>query len=192
MKKIYFTLICCLPFWLQAQTSKYTELGFNTSPLLTTFISIGQVEASNPPVAFTWKRVKNNGRVLRMGIGFNLRSETGFIEPNTNKFFFNIGFERRRNITEKWKYYWGGDLIFNRENNFRERSLIGDGVGLGPILGIRYVINDKISFSTESTLYLVFGDETFMSFIPPTSIYFNVQFKKRKRIRRRDRIADEF
>lgn len=192
MKNIYFVMLCCLPFIIEAQTTKTTELGFNTSPLLTTFISIGQTEASNPPVAFTWKRVKTNGRVFRMGIGFNLRSRTGFIEPNTNQFFFNIGFERRRHISEKWEYYWGGDLMFNRETSFSERSLIGDGIGLGPVLGIRYVVNDKISFSTESTLYLVFGEETFMSFIPPTSIYFNLEFKKKKRIRRRDRIADEF
>lgn len=177
---------------MQAQTTKTIELGFNSSPLLTSFISIGQTEAANPPVAFTWKRVKTNGRVFRMGIGFNLRSRTGFIEPNTNQFFFNIGFERRRDISEKWEYYWGGDLMFNRETNFRERTLLGDGIGLGPVLGIRYVVNEKISFSTESTLYLVFGEETNMSFIPPTSIYFNLEFKKKKRIRRRDRIADEF
>jgi len=185
-------LLCCLSVFLKAQSNKKTEIGFNASPLLTTFVSIGQAQAANPPIGFTWKRVRENRRALRIGLGFNLRSETGFLEPNTNRFYFHIGFERRRDITEKWKYYWGGDLLFNRENSFSERSLIGDGAGLGPVIGLLYVFNDKISLSTESSMYLIFGDETSFSFIPPTSIYFNVQFNKKKRKRRRDRIAEEF
>lgn len=192
MKKLFVAVLCCTTVFLHAQKTKRTELGFNTSPLLTTFISIGATQTSNPPIAFTWKRIRENGRALRMGLGFNLRSETGFIEPNTNKFYFHIGFERRRDITEKWKYYWGGDILFNRENSFRERSLIGDGVGLGPVLGLHFMFNEKISLSTESSMYLMFGDEASFNFIPPISIYFNVQFKKQKRKRRRDRIAEQF
>lgn len=192
MKKLFIAALCGMSVFLQAQNTKKIEIGFNMSPLLTTFVSIGQVQSANPPIAFTWKRIKENRRALRMGFGFNLRSETGFVEPNTNRFYFHIGFERRREISEKWKYYWGGDLLFNRENSFRERSLIGDGVGLGPALGLLYAFNEKISLSTESSMYLVFGDETSFSFIPPTSIYFNVQFDKQKRKRRRDRIAERF
>ncbi len=192
MKKFFVAVLCGITVFVQAQSTKKTEVGFNASPLLSTFISIGGTRIINPPMAFTWKRVRENGRALRMGLGFNLRSETGFIEPNTNKFYFHLGFERRRDITDKWKYYWGGDILFNRENSFIQRSLIDDGVGLGPVLGLFYVFNEKISLSTESSMYLMFGDEASFNFIPPTSIYFNVQFKKRKRKQRRKRIAEQF
>jgi len=178
MKKILIIVLLSLPFVLQAQQKRTHEIGLNASPFLSSFVSIGQTEFTNPHVAFTWKRVKPNGNTIRLGIGYNLKSFTGFSEPFRNKFRLQMGFEKRYSLMNNWQYYWGADGVLNIENLARGRSLVGEGIGLGPIFGIIYNLNDKMSLSTESTLYIIFSSETTMSFIPPTSLFFNLKFVK--------------
>jgi len=159
---------------------KTREVGLNATPFISTFISIGETSLKDQVATLTWKNINSKNRGFRLGIGVHI-DDSRF--GNSASFHLRIGFERRRLIKNNWWYYWGGDILLNLDDEFfaDPNPSFGTGFGVGPVFGMFYQINNRISLSTESSLYVIFGDGTVINFIPPISLFFNMRFKKMKR-----------
>lgn len=92
-----------------------------------------------------------------------------------SSFVLRWGRERYNNLFENWTYYTGYDFLIFAENNG------GGGIGTGPIAGLRYDLNERISLSAEGALYLTIGGvnpTVSLSARPPSSLTMNVRFYK--------------
>lgn len=184
MKNYLFLLVLIFPFFAFSQEIpdavkyKTREVGLNATPFVSTFISIGETSLRNQVATITWKNINAKNNAFRIGIGIKLDDF-----DDGNSVHFRIGFEKRRLIKKNWWYYWGGDLLLNVDDDFfvDNNPAFGTGFGIGPVFGLFYNFNDRISLSTESSLYLIVGDGTSFNFVPPISLFFNVRFKKMKR-----------
>ncbi len=154
MKKIIYFIIALtfLPIFSQAQdtNSKVREIGINL----------------NGPSSFGIRyRSGNEQSLLRLtllsinGENSNNKDSDGSIKRSSIGFGFNIGFEKRRSITNNLCFYYGSDLLnsYNRETyEYPSTNLFSDNSkywtlspGLGIILGFNYKINNDINISAE-------------------------------------------
>ncbi len=189
------------------------EIGINATFFIQQFISFGTSSNVNvSPYAITYRRIKSNRGIFRAGFGMNGTTTTIEVDGTTisesHSFVVDtrFGIERQFNIGKHWSTSLGGDL----RSQFREAKTsnpqFGENFvaidktisnGIGPVLGIRFDINEKMGLYTETAFLaeLAFGksitefgmgvdsDESkqtvFSSqFSLPTSIYFIIKFNK--------------
>lgn len=166
-----------------------TELGMNMTALVNQLVPFKDVTNRTGPYAATLK-VINGKNAFRMAVGLHVvTSESGFLIQGTNNeniinFNARIGFERRREINEKFMFYQTFDFMamagnFNSPiNDFEDDENAGAGIGLG--LGIEYFIFENLSLTTEGIGFLgvVGGTSSIFSatVIPPISIFLNYKF----------------
>lgn len=146
------------------------ELGVNATALLTNFLSFNSDLVDPGAYVLTYKRINERGRGFRLGFGVSLNS----IEGENSFINFRLGYERQTVITSKWLFYWGIDLVANVGNFNDPTTEISKGVGLGPVIGIQYRINEKIGFSTESSFYFLSkeaGEFEFKAALPSFLIF---------------------
>ena len=79
---------------------------------------------------------------------------------------FRVGLDYQTPIDEHWRLYYGVDVLKgfgNRQNDFLKDGVLAynnytDGTtGVGPILGIQYHLNKRISFQTEASVYFTYN-----------------------------------
>lgn len=185
MKNYPFLLLILAPFFLFAQETpndfkyKKKEFGLNATPFIGNFIRVGDIAMEDQVATFTWKSINYKNVGFRLGLGISI--ENSFITTR-NALHFRIGFEKRKLIKDNWWYYWGMDALLNADDIGDRNPSFGSGIGAGPVIGMFYEINDRIFLSTESSLYLIVGDGANISFVPPVSLFFNMRFKKIKRL----------
>jgi len=192
------------------------EVGINSTFFIANFISFsGNIPNLVSPYALHYKMwVGRHG--LRVGLGANFReqredatSTTGAFTSTTTQVDARIGYEFQLPLARGWNMYFGADLVYqyalsSQKNNSGfatvETSTTGNTLGGGPVLGIQFFINDRISLGTETTCYFLSEDvveatrsdfqpefdseqhstDKSFSFIPPTSIFVNIRFGKKK------------
>jgi len=188
MKNLLLLLSIAAPFFVFAQEVsdafkyKTREVGLNATPFITNFISVGDIDLKDQVAAFTWKKINHKNNGFRLGLGISIDNSSFF--AINNSFHFRIGFEKRKLIKNKWWYYWGADALLHVDDFLSSdpNPSFSSGVGAGPVIGMFYEINDMITLSTESSLYIFFVDGINMTFVPPISLFFNMRFKKLKRL----------
>lgn len=152
------------------------EVGLNTTSLLKNFISIGNVPREDVIKSITYKRISNSRNGFRSAFGAASREEFG-----PTFFFLSMGYERRMKAFKGFSPYWGFDIYAHasdRQN--RPTSSIGRGFGFGPIFGLNYNVNDRLSLGTESAMYVNIDIVSAQfTFIPPLDLFLNVKFNKK-------------
>ena len=153
--------------------TNYLELGLN---LTTAVASAGFHFADNlladDPYFLHLKFVTH--RVgIRAGFGTSLYSQKKLDDIDNlgridavNRYDFRAGLDYQIPIDEHWRLYYGADFLKgfgSRQNDFLKDGVLAhndyvDGtIGGGPILGIQYHLNNRISFQTEGTLYFTYN-----------------------------------
>ncbi len=224
MKKILFLLFVSLIFagQIAAQDDDYTktsqlkhEIGINATAFVKQILSFGDTAtaSNNSPYLITYKMITNSSIALRFGFGgrYNRQKESfeGFEDSavlTNSAFDVRIGAEWQKSIAKRWKTSIGLDFI---TNSILEKRVIDTGfdvvtfeeksfsLGGGPVLGIYFNINDKISLYTEGAAYFTSGEsastqdfknfpefnleednitETDFSLYIPTTLYFIFTF----------------
>lgn len=120
----------------------------------------------------SYKKSKDDLKFFRLTLvtlnGFNFKAVPDSMGSNKNSFGlgFNIGYEKRKSINNKFSFFKGLDFLtaFNSQMTdvvydkikFQKRSV---SLGVGYVLGCTYKINEDISISTEIIPSIVFTNE---------------------------------
>jgi hypothetical protein len=147
----------------------YVEAGFNLTGAIQTFVRNRTDSIYTDPYALSLKII-NDKMAYRFGLGYSFRTseDITLIQArvnNLNRFDIRAGIERQLVLGEHWRIYAGADILWglvDGKNQFAEGNPNGEIItvkvnehllGGGPILGIQYHLNSRISFLTEASLY---------------------------------------
>ena len=164
------------------------EVGLNLTNVLSSFLSIDneQLDADPYSVGFKIKKGKN---VFRTSASLVLKNSlendaiiNGQRSLKDNVFGLKLGYEKRMRISDRFSGFFGFDMLgeYRIEEsefvpNFGERvEDVQEQIvfGGGPVLGIMFHINKKLSLGTESTLYFIYGKEdSETKFLPSGEIF---------------------
>jgi len=220
MKKPILLLILLFSFLLNSyhvngqvevtdSKEKFSEFGLNVTSFVNEFISLNSNDSDIGDYMVTYKYHLGKS-ALRIGLGGQFRQVDDETEggggrvTKDNSFDFRIGYEVKTKITPRWGFYFGADATlgwaeskattFNFEQVELTTSLTE--FGGGPIAGIQFFINPRISLATEASLYYTYSEsrevEKFsvntlfntdelstsnnFDFGLPTSLYFVIRF----------------
>ena len=164
------------------------EIGLNLTNVLSSFLAVNNNALTEDPYSLSYKYVLGKS-AIRSAISITFRNSleddiiiNGQRAIAENQFGLKLGYERRIAISEKFTCFLGMDILgeyFKEESkfvpNFGEQ--VSDvqhvvSVGGGPVLGIMFHLNPRISFGTESTLYFIYGQEdSETKFLPSGEIF---------------------
>jgi hypothetical protein len=187
-KTLLLILLLGTSLYTQAQDTTRTthELGINASGFIKTFIT----PANSTPLSATantyllsYKSVFKNGTAIRFGLGGNLVNRnqnednfTGTLKTKTNQFNTRLGFEWQFKVTRRWNFFTGLDAIYSSGTAYSEVPLDNinkiitetksTSVGGGPVVGLQFRLNKRISLLAEGALYYQNSKTTDMSDIP--------------------------
>ncbi len=173
-------LSLCISLFAQDEAAKKVqhEFGLNISSLAKNFIAFNSENLDPVPYVLKYKLINTNSQknkvsAMRFALGFNVSHNIlgeGLLihRKKLTKLFFILGFERQYRISKRWGLISGFDIIpsFDRTKIYKNSAFSGvEGelgrsktfrIGCGPFIGIQFFINDRISLTTESTLYLFY------------------------------------
>lgn len=176
MKNLLLGIFCISSCALYSQSSDKPfykhEIGLNVTDLLNTLLNSSATN-DNSIYTFIYKRRTNEKKAIRTGFGLQIlqnsndsNSQTGFRVISRTNLNARVGLEWRTNISNKFDLLYGIDFLggysqsestFFDFNGRIENNNTGISIGSGPILGIQFHISDRMSISTETTLYYVFS-----------------------------------
>jgi hypothetical protein len=145
------------------------DIGFNTSIILS-----GLVNSSGSPFDLMVKKQKNSNTANRFGISLfadiatNTFIGTSSYNQNDNySLSITVGKEKQNQISKKWIFYYGGDLVpfyqyysqeYNSLGQIQYDNLTKDyGLRISPFLGIRFQINNRLYAATEGLLRISYS-----------------------------------
>jgi len=151
-----------------SKKKRTSEIGLNITNTLAGFFNAGGTNLPTDPFLLSYKKANKSG-AIRFGMNFKVTSKKEFLinsgerELKENDFFFRGGYEWRSVIDKRFTFYYGLDAVVEFENeqlnnisfNFDDISSFENvyGFGGGPVLGVLFHLNDRISLSTESSIY---------------------------------------
>jgi len=124
----------------------YKEYGFNMASILQSVPILPVGRDGFPNYVLFFKRKKTGKEKT---FRFHAAGSLGGVEFAITSFELKLGMEYPRPLTNGWEYYYGYDFLTFVQNRGSEA-----GIGAGPIFGMRYNLNDFISFGTEGSAYL--------------------------------------
>jgi hypothetical protein len=180
MKNYFLLFLLLWTYAAQAQKSKadkspkaaqktYLELGLNVTGAIQSFVRNNTDSIYSDPYALSLKFVTHKFG-LRLGAGFSTRSSKYITllqarVDNLERVDLRAGLDYQHPINEHWRVYYGADVLYGTVNGFQQ---FNDGskdiltvdvkekmVGVGPILGVQYHLNKRISFQTEAAFYFL-------------------------------------
>ncbi len=142
---------------------KRHEVGFNATLFVKQILNFSSNSIPFSPYQFTYKYLTKKGVNFRLGSGVSSSKTTETVpksDPKVTKNYslhHRLGIEKQSVINKHWKCYYGVDLTYDysdSKSDFGTSSIrdIGSGFGAGPVLGIQYYINDRLSFYTEASM----------------------------------------
>ncbi len=150
---------------------RHKEIGLNMTFLISQFVPLGGQVLFPGVIDYSFKLYDSKQNAFRFGFGASWEL-LSFIERQTNiRAGMRLGYEKRKHLYKKFYYTWGVDGLFylGPIRGGESPNSIEGGIGLGPVIGIEYQLNDYMYLSTESMLF--FGLPTFINVIPPTAIF---------------------
>ncbi len=181
LKSIVFCYFMCHGFLLSAQDvadARSTELSININNFISRYLSFSDRDFSieDPYTMMIHRSTTNKDKFFRFGFGLDLRFTNDKVEDDfgtddersTRGISTNLrfGVEKRKMIHPRFRMHYGQDVVLGY-NSFKTESDQGSSfesngrgflVGYGPVVGISFLINDRISIWTESTLYLTYSN----------------------------------
>jgi hypothetical protein len=169
LKSLLITLfsLFSLNSFAQDETAAKTyrhELGLNTTLLIKQVFSFNSNNIPFSPYLVTYRYTLNKKARLRAGAGI-LAQKTTFTQEDIDKRFsksynldFRFGIEKQAALTDRWKAYYGVDITYTYNETLSESSFGSfnnqvKGFGAGPIAGIQFYLNKRISLFAEASLY---------------------------------------
>jgi hypothetical protein len=165
-------------FWANS-----TEVGLNCTPLLSKFVPFNLGPKATEVIGI---KTKVNGE----NIGFKFAFGSDINAGGGNSYFYmSIGYEKRRPIAGKFTFTsgWDGVISFNQLQPAEVPSIFG----LGKFFDLEYNINDRFFIGTEAEFYFGIptnfdaGNVSFIKFMSPTSLYFNIRLPNKMRLNQR-------
>ncbi len=144
------------------------EFGINATNFINLFFSFNDNNALTNNYLLTYKRTKDDKKVIRMGIGLrgnhsidNPDDDFSNFDKRTSSLFdldYRLGVERQFSIKGKWSVNAGIDWIvgYRYDNVNTDENKVTRHVyytGGGPVGGIQFMINERIGLLTETSLY---------------------------------------
>lgn len=174
MKKLILLLVL-LPCMLIVKGQKSTKtikgdgfyIGLNSTNVIKNLLSFSS-NSTNDPYTLVGSLNKGNS-AFRFGIGVDIATKKNddlrFADNTNSKFDFRVGYQWTKQLWSNLYFIYGVDILGGWENDF---SVIGSisnqddiwKVGLGPISGVLYRINNRLSISTESSFYFNYSNRT--------------------------------
>ena len=157
------------------------QIGVQANALIREVLNFNNNTNTTPanPYFLTYSmNFKSTGWGFRSGLGYNYNSfsTSDGITATTNDvndLHLRIGAERAFRLTRKWSTGVGIDVVYNNENRKTSNVIspnIGGGVmdvkttetttGGGPMGWLRYHLNERILLGTETSFYMVTGNQT--------------------------------
>lgn len=176
MKFPLLIIVCLLPVLVYGQksrTGKHWEVGLNSTQLLRNLFAQNPTGVIGDYTFFVKRGTEK--RLIRTHYGGGY-TETEDLFGNFGDFLhrqqlslrLGVGFEKRRKVYEKLQLVWGADVLpeydLDRSTAFSigspslENRTTTMKIGGGPILGLRYAFSKHLAVSTESSLYLYYGE----------------------------------
>jgi hypothetical protein len=151
----------------------YIELGLN----LTTAIASGGFRSTENFIVtdpyFIHLKLVTHKFGLRAGFGMASYSQKRLdnIDKEGRIYAFyrtdiRLGLDYQIPIDNHWRLYYGGDILTgfgNTQNEFLKDGILAKNeykektIGGGPLIGIQYHLNKRISFQTEAALYFTYN-----------------------------------
>jgi hypothetical protein len=148
MKKIFFLALLIMPFIAQSQSTKINEIGLNFAGINTLGVRYR-----------TGSEISLLRLTINSAFGQHDKSPSENYKSNNSNLGFNVGFEKRKLISDNSGLYCGAELLFSYGNyNYKyeysptsitteQRNSISTGLGL--VFGFFYKINNHLDLSAE-------------------------------------------
>ena len=172
---LFFIALTSIAFTQDITTEelpKRTDFGINATSFVNKFLNFNDSEGDVGDFLFTHRIYRYEKMILRMGfdIGYtNVKIEPDDDDEEILSSIFNakyrVGWEKQNPIAKKWTFLSGYDFLTGFRNNTVESKNNFDDVksvdwtydiGMGPIVGFQFNINEKVGLFTESTFYLTY------------------------------------
>lgn len=153
-------------FWANGK-----EVGINVTNLASRFVpfNLSGKDDVNQFIALKTKWYGSGSTAFIINFGINVSDDNTDAQ---NKVFLSLGYERRRHISNKWKYVTGWELAgTNLGANNSDNSPY---LAICKPYGIEYHFFDNFYISTEARLLVGFGDGFQIKLSYPNSIFFNM------------------
>jgi len=157
--------------------------GLNMSPLVTQLIPFNRASPKEAgPFLLRFKSYGKKGKTaFRFSLGVHLVADSNgdLDDPQVN---LAMGWEKRKSISRRWSYTKGFDFMLlagdlNIPGTAKDENFAA--FGLGPLWGIEYMIDRRISIGTEAVLLLGVTLEDgigVFDILPPVGLFLNHYF----------------
>ena len=142
-------------------------LGFNSTNVIKNLLSFTSNETDDP---YTLVGLYSKKKMaLRFGLGVNFKTtqndKTILADNSYSKIDIRFGFQRSKKMWNNLFFTYGLDIIAGWEKDFTVRESfynteISWSGGGGPVLGVLFHVNDRLSLSTESSFYFRYTNKT--------------------------------
>jgi hypothetical protein len=157
------------------------QIGINTTLFVKQFLSFSDNNILfDNPYLFTYKHIGERGTGLRAGVGFSFLGSKNTTNGNVDltpdstdsRLYFRIGYEKQFVLSKHWITYGGIDARYHSEktkvvstistfpqnqvSTIENKNL---NIGLGPVLGIEFRINKRMSLNAEATAMYFYNEK---------------------------------
>jgi hypothetical protein len=184
LRTVFIIMLMCIASFGFAQSEEEEELyqnfwangkevGINVTNLAARFVPFNLATRNDDATQFIALKTKWYGetRAFIINFGINVKSEN---DEFNNKLYLGIGYEKRRNISENWKYVTGWELAATNFGKNAERFDSSPYLTISKAFGIEYHFAQNFYLSTEARLIVGRADDFKFLLSYPTSIYFNM------------------
>lgn len=148
------------------------DFGFNTN-----FIFQGLFQSQQAPFSIMYKKYSAENKAMRLGVDLSFFSNNNDVQGSANTSFTNsyngdinltVGFERQSVLGGRWMWYYGVDAVpviaFSKSEAYSDsdtktttNSFSSLGLGVKPLIGIRFNINQRLYVSAEASAQLTYS-----------------------------------
>jgi hypothetical protein len=171
---------------VRATYARKRIVGLNMTPLVTQLIPLNRSDSKEAgPFLLRFKKYGSAGRsAFRFSLGFHLRTDENG-EVDDPQFSFALGWEKRRSISRRWSYtrgfdfmVLGGDLNIPGNNTLAEDE-VGIGFAVGPVWGMEYAIDPRVTLGVEAALAIGWSpgfEGVIFEVLPPVGLFLSHYF----------------
>ena len=150
------------------EAKNYVEVGLNLTGAIQAFVHNQTDSIFSDPYALSLKFVTHKFGI-RLGAGYSYKTikELTLVQASVNeinRLDMRAGFDYQHPINERWRMYYGVDVLWGKSKQRLEtsegqsitiRNRNENLIGGGPLFGLQFHLNSRISFQTEASLYVL-------------------------------------
>jgi len=163
------------------QSELKNEVGIDATGFIKNILTFGNSQYGSGGYSpgnylLSYKRISHN-QAIRIGLGgsYSLRTDTGGYNSTTNitdkgkRLDLRLGYEFRNGFGKRWLFYYGVDMLGGYTYGVSHSLSTSEGtpdaqskiyrIGGGPMMGLEFFLNSRLSLSTEGSIYYVYSKE---------------------------------